>query len=98
MSQSKKLQIPLSSKLKEAFRKKTEEYGFSSANEALRLLIHNFVNGQIVLSFNAQDNTIPALDLRSERRLARNIAEIRKGKVKVIDYSKNRNALKDLLS
>ncbi len=99
MNQDSKIQIPLNSKLKAALRKKSEAYGFSSVNEALRLLIQNFVTGNIVIQF-VQPNlnqSIPYLDLETESRMTKNLQEIRDGDYDILDFEKNPNALKDLL-
>lgn len=99
MNQDSKIQIPLNSKLKAALRKKSESYGFSSVNEALRLLIQNFVTGNIVIQF-VQPNLnqqIPYLDLETESRMTKNLQEISDGDYDILDFKKNPNALKDLL-
>lgn len=99
MTQDSKIQIPLNSKLKAALRKKSEAYGFSSVNEALRLLIQNFVTGNIVIQF-VQPNlnqSVPYLDLETESRMTKNLQEIKDGDYDILDFEKNPNALKDLL-
>lgn len=42
MKNDDRLQIPINKKLKKDFKTKCESYGFSSINEALRVLVHNF--------------------------------------------------------
>jgi nucleoid-associated protein YejK len=99
MNQDTKIQIPINSKLKVALRKKSEAYGFSSVNEALRLLIQNFVKGNIVIQFIQpnQNQEIPYLDFETESRMTKNLKEICDGDYDLLDFEKNPNALKDLL-
>lgn len=57
MNNNDKLQIPINSKLKRDFKKKCESMGFSSLNEALRVMLHNFTYSSVTLQL--MDKTKP---------------------------------------
>jgi len=99
MVQDSKLQIPVNQKLKSALKKKADALGFSSSNEIVRVLIQNFVNGNIQLAFttNPKEEFIPLLDLETEKNIAQSLKEIKNGDFDVLDFKKDPDALKKLL-
>ena len=48
----KKIQIPVNSLVLKKGRKRASELGFSSINEVIRIMLHNFNKGTINLSFH----------------------------------------------
>lgn len=99
MVQDSKLQIPINQKLKSALKKKAEALGFSSSNEIVRVLVQNFVNGNINLAFisNPKEESIPLLDLETEKNIAKSLDEIKRGDFDILDFNKNPDCLKNLL-
>lgn len=100
MKKETKLQIPMSIKLKKSLEKKSEEAGFSSANELMRLMAHNFVQGNLTLEFmntrQPKSEYIEMLDEETERRVAESLDDYRAGRYETIDMSKP-NAMKNWL-
>jgi hypothetical protein len=99
MVQDSKLQIPVNQKLKSALKKKADALGFSSSNEVVRVLIQNFMNGNIQLAFttNPKEEFIPLLDLETEKNIAQSLREMKNGDFDVLDFRKDPDALKKLL-
>ncbi len=76
MNNNDKLQIPINSKLKKDFKKKCEAMGFSSLNEALRVMLHNFtysgVTLQLIDKINSEHYIAPyveKMDEATEKRI-----------------------------
>jgi hypothetical protein len=84
-----KLQVPISEELNDQLKKKSQQIGFSSVNEVARLLLTNFVNGNLSLSFveSKPVENIPNEEL--EKIIAKGIAEYNKGKTKKLNLSKS---------
>jgi len=99
MVQDSKLQIPINQKLKSALKKKAEALGFSSSNEIVRVLVQNFVNGNINLAFisNSKEESIPLLDSETEKNIAKNLEEIKRGDFDILNFNKDPDCLKNLL-
>ncbi|MBT6842900.1 MAG: hypothetical protein HOA17_03765 [Candidatus Melainabacteria bacterium] len=97
MKNDDKIQIPLNSQLKDDFKDKCENIGFSSVNEALRVLIHNFTyNNNITLQLmNLNTKPIPQnldhelLDKETDRRLDEAYQAIKDGEYTAVDSSKS---------
>ena len=87
-----KLQVPISEDLNQQLKTKDKEIGFSSVNEIARLLLTNFANGNIFLSF--MSNSTPSYALSPEEQkdlesiVAEGIKEYKEGKTKKLDFSK----------
>ena len=87
-----KLQVPISEDLNQQLKTKAKEIGFSSVNEIARLLLTNFANGNIFLSFMSNSTTSYALSPEEQKDLesivAEGIKEYKEGKTKKLDFSK----------
>lgn len=97
MEKKTKLQIPMSTKLKKSLEQKSEDLGFSSANELMRVMAHNIVQGKINLEFLGVKEYIPMIDEATEKRLAESLADYEAGRYETIDMSKP-NAMKNWLN
>jgi hypothetical protein len=84
-----KLQVPISEELNDRLKKKSKQIGFSSVNEVARLLLTNFVNGNLSLSFveSKPAENIPNEEL--EKIIAKGISEYNKSKTKKLNLSKS---------
>lgn len=88
MEKKTKLQIPMASNLRKALEQKSEELGFSSANELARVVLHNLVQGKINLEFLGAKEYIPMVDAETEKRIAESLADYKAGRYETIDMSK----------
>lgn len=94
-----KLQVPISKQLNEKLKKKAKEVGFGSVNDVARLLLTNFANGNLFVSFLS--NQVPKVeeDIEElEKIVAEAMEEYKQGKTKTIDPSKSisKQLLEDL--
>ncbi len=96
MPQDTKIQVPITQKLKKGLKDKAEKLGFSSVNEAVRLLLQNFVNGNITIQF-VQPST-ELVDMATEKRIEKSLKEIEDGEFDLLDFAKDPEALKKILS
>ena len=89
MTYQLKLQIPISEELNNKLKKKAKEIGFSSVNEIARLLLTNFVNNNLVISF------VSKLDIEGSNKeslkqiIADGLIEYKEGKTKKLNFSKS---------
>jgi len=89
MAYQLKLQIPISEELNNKLKKKAKEVGFSSVNEIARLLLTNFVNNNLVISF------VSKLDIEGSNKenlkqiIADGLIEYKEGKTKKLNFSKS---------
>lgn len=85
-----KLQVPISEELNQKLKNKANEVGFTSVNEIARLLLTNFANGNLSLSFTEK---APKEELTISKELEavikKGISDYKKGKTKRIDFSKS---------
>jgi hypothetical protein len=85
-----KLQVPISEELNQKLKNKAHEVGFSSVNEIARLLLTNFANGNLSLSFTEKP---PKEELTISKELEavikKGISDYKKGKTKKLDFSKS---------
>ena len=85
-----KLQVPISEELNQKLKNKADEVGFSSVNEIARLLLTNFANGNLSLSFTEKP---PKEELTISKELEavikKGISDYKKGKTKKLDFSKS---------
>jgi hypothetical protein len=85
-----KLQVPISEELNKKLKNKAYEVGFSSVNEIARLLLTNFANGNLSLSFTEKR---PKEELTISKELEavikKGISDYKKGKTKKLDFSKS---------
>ncbi|MEB3314863.1 MAG: hypothetical protein VKK32_01440 [Candidatus Melainabacteria bacterium] len=85
-----KLQVPISEELNQKLKNKANEVGFSSVNEIARLLLTNFANGNLSLSFTEKP---PKEELTISKELEavikKGISDYKKGKTKKLDFSKS---------
>ncbi len=89
MSYQLKLQVPISEELNNKLKKKAKEVGFSSVNEIVRLLLTNFVNNNLVISFvNKLDDEYSEKE-KLKQIIAEGILEYNEGKTKKLDFSKS---------
>ncbi len=84
MSSQKKLQVPITDKLKSDLKKRSEALGFSSVNEAVRVVLHNFASGQITLQL-MQSSEIPMVDSKTDKDIEESIIEFDKGDYEVLN-------------
>lgn len=90
MRNNDKLQVPLDKKLKQDFKKKCESMGFSSVNEAMRVLVHNFTYSNMILQLMNQstphiDSYVEILDDNTANNLTQSYEDIKKGDVSAIN-------------
>ncbi len=88
MSYQLKLQVPISEDLNTKLKKKAKQVGFSSVNEVVRLLITNFANGNLSLSFTETKAKDEIATKQLEKIIALGLEEYNKGKTKKINLSK----------
>jgi hypothetical protein len=85
-----KLQVPISEELNKKLKNKANEVGFSSVNEIARLLLTNFANGNLSLSFTEKP---PKEELTISKELEavikKGISDYKNGKTKKLDFSKS---------
>ena len=91
MAYQLKLQIPISEELNNKLKKKAKEIGFSSVNEIARLLLTNFVNGNLVVSFLSKLETKETKSDNEDLKkiIADGLIEYKEGKTKSLDFSKS---------
>ena len=89
MKKETKLQIPISIKFKKALEKRSEELGFSSANELVRVITHTFISGNLALGIMnpSKPEYIEILDEATEKRLGKSLADYKAGRYTTIDPS-----------
>lgn len=94
MARQEKIQVPLSSELKQGLKAKANDLGFSSSNEAVRLLIHNFVQGNITMHMHSNQPTYKMqlgpteiLDANTEIRLGKALEEYKNGEYITLDMN-----------
>ncbi len=90
MPKDSKLQVPISSKLKNALAKKADRAGFSSVNEYVRVILHNYIESDF--NFVLADShlaAIPVLDEETEKRVAESMEAYKRGEYDIIDFSRN---------
>ncbi|NQY80121.1 MAG: hypothetical protein HRT47_07395 [Candidatus Caenarcaniphilales bacterium] len=97
MVQDSKLQIPVNQKLKTALKKKADQLGFSSSNEVVRVLIQNFVNGNIDIQFTSSKPNTNLIDLETEKSIVNSLKEIKEGQFDVINFDEDEMALEKIL-
>lgn len=91
MSYQFKLQVPISEELNEKLKKKSKQIGFSSVNEVARLLLTNFANGNLSLSFvesKPSSSNYENID-ELEKIVLEGLREYKSGKTKRLDLSKS---------
>lgn len=83
-----KLQVPISQELNTKLKKKSKEIGFSSVNDVVRLLLTNFANGNLSLSFvESKSSPVELADEDLEKIIALGLSEYNRGKTKKIKFS-----------
>ncbi len=87
-----KLQVPISKELNKKLKHKAKEVGFGSVNDVVRLLLTNFADGNLLVSFATKpiptyvnDENIEEL----ENIVAEGMAEYERGETKTLDFSKS---------
>lgn len=71
------LQVPMQKSLRDQAAKVAKDHGFSSLQEAIRVLLQKFSRREITIHVAAQEER---LSPKAERRYAKIIEEIKKGK------------------
>ncbi len=89
MTYQLKLQIPISEELNNKLKKKAKEVGFSSVNEIARLLLTNFVNNNLVISFVSKLDTESSNKESLKQIIADGLVEYKEGKTKKLNFSKS---------
>ena len=89
MTYQLKLQIPISEELHNKLKKKAKEVGFSSVNEIARLLLTNFVNNNLVISFVSKLDTESSNKESLKQIIADGLVEYKEGKTKKLNFSKS---------
>ena len=72
------LQIPISKQLRLQAEKNALEQGFSSLQESIRLFLKKLASG--VINFSYQEEKVIKLSAKAERRYAKMIDDIKKGR------------------
>ena len=89
MSYQLKLQVPISEELNNKLKRKAKEVGFSSVNEIVRLLLTNFVNNNLVISFVSKIDNEYSDKEKLKQIIAEGLIEYKEGKTKKLDFSKS---------
>ncbi len=89
--QPKRLQLQIPLELYNEANTRSDELGFNSINQVMKLMLQGFVKKEISFGFfNTTDtNSAPFVDLNTEKRIAENVKEYREGKVYRINMKKN---------
>ena len=87
------LQVPISKEIKFAAQRNAEAMGFSSLQEAVRLFLNKLSAGLIDIGF---ENKVVKLSEKNDKRYAKIIEEIKKGKN--VTKTRNINELFELLA
>ncbi len=88
MTYQLKLQVPISEELNNKLKKKAKEVGFSSVNEIVRLLLTNFVNNNLVISFVSKLSGENSNKENLKQIIAEGLVEYKEGKTKKLNFSK----------
>jgi len=72
------LQVPMSADLKTAAEMTAKDYGFSSLQETIRLILHKLVKRELVISVGEPEEI--KLSPKAEKRYIKMIQDINKGK------------------
>jgi type III secretory pathway component EscV len=83
MATQTKLQIPLSSHLKKLLKLRIESLGFTSMNEAIRVLLKRFAEGDVDLFANSMPTYMVSEE--TEKRIGESIADYERGDYIVVD-------------
>lgn len=84
-----KLQVPISKDLNEKLKHKAKEVGFGSVNDVARLLLTNFANGNLLVSFLSNQSSYKVENSKElEKIVAEGMAEHKRGETKILDLSK----------
>ncbi len=89
MTYQLKLQVPISEELNNKLKKKAKEVGFSSVNEIVRLLLTNFVNNNLVISFVSKLGFENSNVDNLKQIIAEGLVEYKEGKTKKLNFSKS---------
>lgn len=84
-----KLQVPISEELNKKLKAKSKQVGFSSVNEVARLLLTNFANGTLSLSFVESPPQAELADKELEKIITLGMKEYKQGKTKKLNLSKS---------
>ncbi len=84
-----KLQVPISEELNKKLKKKAKEVGFSSVNEVARLLLTNFADGNLGISFVEPGRKVEYASPELEEIIAQGMKEYREGKTIRLDPSRS---------
>lgn len=99
MSKDTKLQVPISSSMKSILVKKAIEAGFSNVNEYVRVMLHNIIQNDLSLAFvDSHKAAIEFMDEETEKRVAESMEAYKRGEYDIIDFSKDRDALRKILN
>ncbi|MBI2405185.1 hypothetical protein HYV22_03335 [Candidatus Gottesmanbacteria bacterium] len=71
------VQVPMTSELRKKAEDAAQAQGFSSLQDAIRMFLANLANRQLIFGFTEPDEY---LSPKAERRYAKRIEEIKKGK------------------
>jgi len=88
------LQVPMSADLKTAAEMTAKDYGFSSLQETIRLILNKLVKRELIISVGEPEES--TLSSKAEKRYLAMIKDIRKGKN--VTKSKNLEDFFGLLS
>ncbi len=78
------LQVPMQQSLRDEAMKVAEDHGFSSLQEAIRVLLHKFSRREITIDVSTKDER---LSPKAERRYAKIVADIKSGKTKTKSFT-----------
>lgn len=94
-TQTTKLQIPITQHMKDLLKTRIHEFGFTSINEAVRVLLKQFSEGHLSMMFFS--NYAPMVDEETEKRIGESLAAYERGEYRVIDPSQDKDAIKKAL-
>ena len=86
------VQVPMSKELKEKAMAAAEDQGFSSLQEAIRIIVNKFARRELAVQIAYPEERISA---RAERRYAKIIRDIKAGKN--VTHTENLNQLFSIL-
>lgn len=94
------LQIPVSKDLKSSATEVAKESGFSSLQDAIRVLLTKFVNKEVSIHISdhvwVTDQPSVKLSAKNEKRYIKMIDDIKSGKVKTKTFTDVDSFMKDL--
>lgn len=91
----KRLQVQISEELYSNVSKRSNELGFESVNQVVKLMLQGFANNKINFGFSSTGNQYETVDNLTKKNILKSLAEIKNGEFVEVDMN-NANALDSL--